>query len=245
MNSVKKLLICTLSVLIGLAVITCSMYIPNLLEQHYVNSLGNDIQQKKPIILVDAGHGGVDGGAIAPSDMTVEKNLNLSIALKVRDLFLMMGYGVIMTRETDISIHDDSASTIRQKKVSDLKNRLKMLDFGEAEMLVSIHMNIFSQSKYSGTQVFYGAKNDESRLLAEAVQNSIKTHIQPQNDRVIKPSTKSIYLLYNANKPAIMTECGFLSNIDELNKLKNNTYQQTMAFGIVCGVNDYKFKNTN
>ena len=114
-------------------------------------SVGGDIGNAMPQILIDAGHGGVDGGAVSPVDGTVEKELNLEIAAKTRDIMRLMGFRVKMTRESDISIHDEDADTIRRKKVSDIKNRLKMLDEGECEFLISIHMNIFSQQKYSGT----------------------------------------------------------------------------------------------
>lgn len=194
-----------------------------------------------PTVLIDAGHGGVDGGAVSPVDGTVEKELNLDVAAKTRDFMRLMGFRVQMTRESDISIHDEGASTIRQKKVSDIKNRLKMLNEGDAEFLISIHMNIFGIKKYSGTQVFYGGGNAQSQTLAESVQSNVKTLLQPDNARVVKESTKSIYLLYNAKKPAVMVECGFLSNAEELQKLKSADYRQQLAAAIVKGAADYKF----
>ena len=204
-------------------------------------SVGGDIGNAMPQILIDAGHGGVDGGAVSPVDGTVEKELNLEIAAKTRDIMRLMGFRVKMTRESDISIHDEGADTIRRKKVSDIKNRLKMLDEGECEFLISIHMNIFGQQKYSGTQVFFGGNNAQSETLAESVQSNVKALLQPNNERTVKKSTKSIYLLYNAKKPAIMAECGFLSNAAELQKLKSADYQQKLAAAIVKGAADYKY----
>ena len=118
-----------------------------------------------------------------------------------------------------------------------------MLDEGECEFLVSIHMNIFVQQKYNGTQVFYGGNNAQSQALAESVQSNVKALIQPNNERVVKKSTKSIYLLYNAKKPAIMVECGFLSNAAELQKLKSADYQQQLAAVIAKGAAGFRFSD--
>lgn len=200
---------------------------------------------KPPTVLVDAGHGGVDGGAVSPIDGTVEKSLNLQIACKLRDMLRMFGVQVKMTRESDISVHDDDAQTIRRKKVTDLKNRLNMLNNGCCDTLISVHMNIFSQGKYHGTQVFYGGLNPQSEVLAKSVQENIKSLIQQDNSRVQKKSGKNIYLLYNARKPAIMAECGFLSNSDDLSLLKTHEYQMKIAGAISCGFIAYKFGKEN
>lgn len=227
----KKLLYGVLAMTVCAVMIVLSVNLPQKLSGIAANGENSEIM---PIVLVDAGHGGVDGGAVSPIDGTVEKNLNLQIACKLRDMLRMFGVQVKMTRESDISVHDDDAQTIRRKKVTDLKNRLNMLDNGCCEALISIHMNIFSQSKYHGTQVFYGGLNPQSESLAKSVQNSVISLLQPDNNRVQKKSTKSIYLLYNAKKPAIMAECGFLSNSDDLQRLKSQDYQLKIA-GAICG----------
>lgn len=234
----KKLLYGALAMFFCAVMIVISVNLPQKLSE--ISASGENAE-KIPIVLVDAGHGGVDGGAVSSIDGTVEKTLNLQIALKLRDMLRMLGVQVKMTRESDVSIHDEDAQTIRRKKVTDLKNRLNMLDNGCCDALISVHMNIFSQSKYHGTQVFYGGLNPESEALAKSVQKSVISLIQPDNNRTQKKSTKSIYLLYNAKKPAIMVECGFLSNSDDLARLKTEKYQLQMAEAICNGFMNYKY----
>lgn len=237
------MIICAATLIIAAAALSFTVNFAQLLCNDTAVSAGSDAGAAMPLVLVDAGHGGVDGGAVSPIDGTVEKGLNLDVAEKTCDFFRLMGFRVQMTRESDTSIHDESADSIRRKKVSDIRNRLKMLDEGECEFLVSIHMNIFVQQKYNGTQVFYGGNNAQSQALAESVQSNVKALIQPNNERVVKKSTKSIYLLYNAKKPAIMVECGFLSNAAELQKLKSADYQQQLAAVIAKGAADFRFSD--
>lgn len=189
-------------------------------------------------VIVDAGHGGMDGGATA-ADGTVEKDINLSIALKLRDMLDTAGYNVIMTRETDDDIADDSAKTVRQQKVSDIKNRMKIIEQTPDALFVSIHQNHYGGPSYSGAQVFYSKNNPESEKLAKAIQQDIRSLIQPQNQRAVKRTGTEIYLLYHAQSPAVMVECGFLSNADETLKLKDDNYQNAMAFSVMCGITDY------
>lgn len=198
----------------------------------------SNVKSDEPVIVIDAGHGGVDGGAVA-SDGTNEKDINLDIALKLNELMKLNGFSTVMTRTEDISIHDDDATTIRQKKVSDLKKRLSILDDGDALCMISIHQNIYSSSKYSGTQVFYGKNNTLSETLADSIQNQVVTLMQPDNKRAIKQTTKDIYLLYNAQKPCVMVECGFISNQEELSNLKDDEYQTKMAFAVFVGFLEY------
>lgn len=185
-------------------------------------------------VVCDAGHGGVDGGAVA-QDGTLEKDLNLQISLIAVDLFRLMGYNVTATRTDDRSIHDDGAQTIREKKVSDIHNRLAMINETDADFMISFHQNKFEQSKYRGTQVFYGGLNDASKPLAESVQKSVRQLIQPENNREVKKGGKSIYLLYHCKKPIILVECGFISNSDELHLLKQDDYQKKICFAVLCG----------
>ncbi len=192
-------------------------------------------------VIIDAGHGGVDGGAVAP-DGTVEKDINLSVALKLQKIMTLFGYNTVMVRNTDTLISDKDASTIRQKKSTDLHNRAKLLQSYDNAVLISIHQNKYTSSKYSGTQVFYSPNNESSKLLAQCIQDSVVNGLQPQNDRQIKPSGSEIYLLYTAQKPAVMVECGFLSNIEELMKLKDDKYQSSMATAVFLGINQYFYK---
>lgn len=193
-------------------------------------------------VIIDAGHGGMDGGTSA-KDGTLEKNLNLQIAQKLDEILRSMGIETVMTRSEDVSIHDESAKTVRQKKVSDIKNRLNIINSTENAVFVSIHQNHFSNPKYSGTQVFYSKNDPLSRLLAECVRMAVISYLQPENTREIKQSGTEIYLLYHSPVPSIMVECGFLSNVQEANSLKDEEYQRKLAFLIAIGIVDY-FKNT-
>ncbi len=184
------------------------------------------------VILIDAGHGGADGGASA-ADGTVEKDLNLQVAYPLHDLLTVMGYRTAMTRTTDEMIYTEG-TTLRERKVSDMNNRLAMVE--QARLTVSIHQNKFSQTQYDGTQVFYAPSNEESLLLAENVREQVVTLLQPNNTRELKKATSDIYLLHRATRPMILVECGFLSNTAELEKLKTETYRQQLALAIAAGV---------
>lgn len=189
-------------------------------------------------VIIDAGHGGVDGGTQS-ADGTLEKDLNLQIATKVNSYLNSFGISTVMTRTTDISVHDDSADTIRAKKISDLKNRLNIISSTPDSVFVSIHQNHFSESKYNGTQIFYSANNTESINLAEHIRLAVTKELQPYNTRELKKSGTEIYLLYHSKTPSVMVECGFLSNAEESAKLKTNEYQNKIAFFIASGILNY------
>ena len=184
------------------------------------------------VVLIDPGHGGFDGGAVA-EDGTTEKHLNLAISLCLHDLLYVCGVPVEMTRITDMGLEDDAGAAIRDKKVSDMRRRLAL--YNDASMVISIHQNHFPEPKYSGTQVFYSANHPDSVALAERIRASVVDWVQPQNKRELKKATDGIYLLYHTNTPAVLVECGFLSNPEEREKLKTSAYQQQMAFVIAAG----------
>ena len=190
-----------------------------------------------PYILIDPGHGGMDGGAIA-ADGTAEKHINLAVGMDIYDLFVLWGYPVRSTRLTDVSIHDAGAVGTRQIKVSDMRNRLAMYE--ESDLIISVHQNHFSAEKYYGTQVFYSANDERSVMLAKAVRDSVIGRIQPDNKRELKRATDGIYLLHHTSRPAILVECGFLSNAQERDRLKNASYQQQMAFAVFAGYWEYE-----
>lgn len=196
----------------------------------------------KPQIILDAGHGGFDGGAVA-QDGTVEKDINLNITLFVAQFLRQSGFEVILTRTNDVSTDDVETDVISTKKKSDLKNRLNLMKNHKEAIFVSVHLNKFTTSAASGSQVFY-SKNKQSEKLGECIQKCIVTQLQPENTRVNKQATSSTYLLYNATIPAVLVECGFLSNKAELEKLKTEDYQKKMAFCIYCGILEY-FKGEN
>ncbi len=196
----------------------------------------NSSDISEPIIVIDAGHGGEDGGAVANN--IVEKDINLSISKKLKDIFKASGFIVITTRDKDKMINTNGSS-LRERKVSDMKNRLELFNKNENNIVVSIHQNKFSQEKYSGTQVFYSKNNPKSEIMAEYIRKNIAKLIQPENERAAKPADGSIYLLYNSKVPAVIVECGFISNYTEANKLKDNNYQKKLAFAIYSGVLEF------
>lgn len=189
-------------------------------------------------IIIDAGHGGMDGGTTA-ADGTLEKDINLSVAKKLESMLKACGFKTVMLRSADELIGDNSLSTIRARKVSDIKTRLEITQSYPDALLISIHQNHYSVEKYSGAQVFYSPNAPESKLLAESVQGSIVGNIQPENTRQIKAVGTNIYLLYNCTQPSIMVECGFMSNQAEAQKLKDSNYQSQMAFSIMNGIINY------
>ncbi len=204
-------------------------------EELFLAVIGNNIDNRKTVI-VDAGHGGFDGGAVA-GDGTPEKDINLTIAKNLKGFLELFGFNVIMTRESDISTESDNGK--KNKKTSDLYNRLQLMNDNKDAIFVSIHLNKFTSSNVNGAQTFYSPKVNESEMLAKNIHNDIVSMLQPQNTREIKKGTKSIYLLNNATCPAVIVECGFLSNGEDLKKLKDKNYQSMMAFCIFCGIMDY------
>jgi len=192
-----------------------------------------------PVVLLDAGHGGEDGGAIG-IDGLVEKDLNLAITLQL-DVFLRaLGYETILTRSEDVDLHADDASTLRERKRSDIQARFAMMEaLREDDLFVSIHMNKFGQASARGTQVFYSTNLPQSRALAESIQSTAVRLLQPENHRQVKPSGDSIYLLYHANRPAVLVECGFISNAAEAGLLQDEVYQRQMAFAVAIGIVEY------
>lgn len=194
-------------------------------------------------VVIDAGHGGEDGGAVS-ADGIYESTINLQIALRLNDLCHLLGVETAMVRTEDISIHSDDSATIAAKKVSDLKNRVSFVNSIPNPLMVSIHQNMFEESKYYGTQVFY-APTTGSQELAESLQSIVATSIDTTNHRVAKPA-EAVYLMQNINCTGILVECGFLSNPAECTKLCTEGYQKQLTLAIANGVTDYLRKvNTN
>ncbi len=189
--------------------------------------------------MANSGHGGFDGGAVA-TDGTVEKDLNLKIALKLDAVLRALGYNTVLVRNADLSMEDEDVSG--SKKVSDIKNRLKIMQNYPDALFVSIHMNKFETSQPNGTQVFYGV-TEGSEELAKSIQTAVKQTLQPLNHRVVKKTTKDIYLLYHATVPSVIVECGFLSNGEDLKKLKTEEYQKAISWAIAEGIIRYSCEN--
>lgn len=181
-------------------------------------------------IVIDAGHGGIDGGAISCTGKA-ESNINLQIAQRLNDFMHLLGYQTIMLRTDDTSLHTEG-KTIAQQKISDLKNRVQTVNEIPNAILISIHQNSFSDSRYSGAQVFY-ASNDRSKEFASQLQTSFTQTINPLSTRKAKPA-KGIYLIERCTCPAILVECGFLSNPEEESMLSDPDYQKKIIAVIGC-----------
>jgi N-acetylmuramoyl-L-alanine amidase len=188
-------------------------------------------------VVIDAGHGGEDGGAVSASGI-VEKELNLQIALLLRDLLEANGVKVIMTRTTDTLLYDKNADYEGRKKVLDLAARVAVAESTENAMFVSIHMNAFPQAQYKGLQVYYSPNNTVSETLAETIQRKIATSLQPDNHRKIKRAGSEIHLLEQLDCPAVLVECGFLSNAEDCRALTDPAYRQRLAFLLFCAIRE-------
>jgi len=183
-------------------------------------------------VVIDAGHGGVDGGTTSCTGV-LESRFNLEIALRLRDLMHLLGIETQMIRETDCSVYTQG-DTISQKKISDLRERVRIVNSIEDGILISIHQNHFSDSRYSGAQVFY-APNNSSKELAKRIQDCFKSTINPNSNRAIKRAD-GIYLMQHINSTGVLIECGFLSNPQEEYLLRSQTYQQQLCCVIACTV---------
>ena len=195
------------------------------------------------IIILDAGHGGMDGGCTSANG-DVEKNINLAILLDLRDLLRMSGYTVLATRDTDRSIHDDGIEGIANQKSSDMDNRLELFNSVQGAICLSIHQNQFTDPKYSGAQMFYSEANSRNAELAQMLQNQFVAFLQPDNKREIKLCGKELFLCYYSKNPTVMAECGFLSNPEEASLLITEDYQQKVAFTLYSALIQYCAENS-
>ena len=189
------------------------------------------------IIIIDAGHGGEDAGAVAAGEI-YEKDLNLEYALCIGEILTEKGYTVVFTRADDRMLYSPEENIKGHRKISDLKNRIKVCEGYPNSLLISVHMNTFGSSKYSGLQVYYKSDSDESMSLASKIQASVRSEVQPENKRNIKDG-KGLYLLDNSPTSSVLIECGFMSNNEELSKLLQKEYKNTLCFSIVCGIIEY------
>ena len=198
-----------------------------------VNSLSvttGDVQEH--CFIIDAGHGGIDGGATSCTGV-LESQINLEIAVRMNDLFRFMGYETVMIRTTDTSIYT-SGNTIAAQKLSDLKERVRIVNKQEKNILISLHQNTFSDNKYSGAQVFY-SPTDGSKILADTVQSALVTVLNPGSRRTAKKG-EGIYLLQHIERPGILIECGFLSNAEEEALLRSSAYQKKLCSVIAAAI---------
>lgn len=219
-----------------LIILSAMLYLTFMANFSAAEASSMPITQKT--VIIDAGHGGDDGGAIG-IDGTVEKDINLDIALKLEKILKFYGFNVIMTRTQDVMTCDDGIDSLRKRKISDIHNRFELMRKNPDAIFISVHQNKFEDSSQHGTQVFYSGNDERSKELAEAIQTSVTLTLQRKNDRVVKKSGSGIYLLYHAKIPAVLVECGFISNSDELKKLKDESYRMKLAILIADGLLKY------
>lgn len=186
-------------------------------------------------LIIDAGHGGEDGGAVSCTGV-YESVINLQIALKLHDLLALLGYDTMLTRTDDGDLHQNGA-TIAQRKASDLRHRVQIISVAKAPILISIHQNYFADSRYSGAQVFY-ASTHGSETLAQILQNALSTGM-PSASRRLATKSKGVFLMENIQCTGVLIECGFLSNKQEEALLRDHTYQNKICCIIAAGLCDY------
>jgi N-acetylmuramoyl-L-alanine amidase len=202
----------------------------------YVNS--HPLLKKEYTVVIDSGHGGSDPGKIA-ADGTLEKDLNLSVALKLQTYLEAADIHVIMTRTTDVGLYDENSPN---KKAQDMKNRVSLMNDSTADMVVSIHQNSYSDSTIRGAQVFYYTTSSAGKELAHILQESLRTGLDPNNHRKEK-SNDNYYLLKKVKSPIVIVECGFLSNSSEAALLSSEGYQDQIAWILHMGILQYLNQN--
>ena len=217
----------------------------------FILTTGNAEEQNKYIstvslpasgktIVIDAGHGVPDEGAQS-SNGTTEAETNFKIALKLQNLLEQSGCTVILTRSDENAIYDIDSKTLKQKKISDIKNRVKIGNESSADIFVSIHLNKIPQSQYDGWQTFYKEGSEDGARLAKTIQENLNKTIQKENNRIAKTIDK-IYIIKHVEIPTTIVECGFLSNPDEEKLLLEDEYQNKLAWGIYNGIIDYFYQ---
>jgi len=212
-----SVLLCIVMVLVG-----CMTAVRRIVPAVYTEYV-----QGVPMLILDAGHGGEDGGALTAAG-DKESEINLDIVLKLEALMAFLGVDTVLTRRTDISIHDPECTTLREKKVSDLKNRVDLINNTPNAMLISVHQNTFTDPRYKGTQVFF-RQGEISAQWGEMTQTLFRSVIDQTNGRSAAAIPDHVYLFSHISCPALLVECGFLSNGEEAALLMTNAYQRKIA----------------
>lgn len=230
--SKKRLVLITCMICISL---TAFMLKDSFIYKQTVETVNLPVSNK--VIVIDAGHGVPDEGAES-SNGTTEAETNLKIALKVQSLLEQSGATVILTRSDENAIYDIDSKTLKQKKISDIHNRVKIGNESSADIFVSIHLNKIPEQQYYGWQTFYQEGNEQSINLAKSIQTNLNDSIQKENKRVAM-KIDNIYIMKHVEIPATIVECGFLSNPEEEQLLLQDEYQDRLAWGIYNGIMDY------
>lgn len=235
-SEARKSLFIFALILIGciLFYLVASMFTSMGYKAYHTSSTPYD-NSKYITIVVDPGHGGEDPGAFSDLNL-LEKDINLDIASKLNDYLVSFGYNSILTRTEDKLLYSDNVKGT--KKRQDLENRVEIANKINADCFISIHMNKYPAEYCRGLQTFYSNNSDASAILAEYIQKS-STVLQTYNNRKIKDGTDTIFVLENLKIPAVLIECGFLSNNYEATEFSNEEYRSKMAFSIFCGISNF------
>jgi len=227
----KKIFITAISIVFTLSVV----FMINKHTEETVETVSLPVTGK--VIVLDAGHGKPDEGAESSAG-TTEAETNLKITMKVQNLLEQAGATVILTRSDENAIYDLDKNTLREKKISDIHNRVKIGNESSADIFVSIHLNKIPQNQYWGWQTFYKSGNEESTKLAKCIQTSLSEAIEKENKRVAM-KLDNVYIIKHMEIPISIVECGFLSNSEEEKLLLQDEYQDRLAWGIYTGIMDY------
>ena len=230
----KRIIFLTLAIFlpIGMFVLQTAS---NINTNKTVATMATPVSSKT--IIIDGGHGGEDGGAVSNNGIS-EAKINLKIALKLQQLLEQSGSNVVLTRSDNNAIYDIDKKTLREKKISDIHNRVKIGNESSADIFVSIHLNKIPQEQYSGWQCFFKKDDENSIKLAKSLQSSLNEAIQKENNRVAM-KLENVYIIKKVEKPISIVECGFLSNKEEEAQLLTDEYQNKLAWGIYLGIMDY------
>lgn len=231
----KKRIMIIVSVIM---IATCAFTIQTAQIKDTVQTVALPVSNK--VIVIDAGHGVPDEGAQS-SRGTTEAETNLKIALKLQTLLEQSGSTVILTRSDENAIYDLDSKTLKQKKISDIHNRVKIGNESAADLFISIHLNKIPQEQYWGWQCFYKEGNEQSQKLAKSLQENLNEAIQKENKRVAM-KLENVYIMKHVEIPISIVECGFLSNPEEEKQLLDDAYQDRLAWGIYNGIIDYFYQ---
>ncbi len=226
----KKFILGIFSALFAAVLIMLAVYPPKNISVDNLNP---------KTVVIDAGHGGMDGGSVGEGNIP-EKNINLEIALKLEEIFKNNGYNVIMTRETDVSLHENDNASVRNKKTADLKKRAEIANSSNASLFISVHANKYESPDIFGSQVFYSKNDERGKIIAESVMERLR-ELNPKNKRLAKPLPNPNLVFKNLKIPGILIECGFMSNPDDLKNLMDDTYRQKTAEAIYNGIINAEF----
>ena len=230
--------------IISIVISLFCIFICGSMKKGNTDVFGDSTQKsgKMLTVVIDAGHGGEDGGASSAAGL-YEKDVNLDICMMLYDMFTANGVNVVMTRTEDRLLYNRNIDFKGRKKMLDLAARLSIAEKTPDSIFISIHMNAFTDSKYYGLQVWHSPNNEQSSEIAKLIQDGAKKHLQPENNRKIKKADSKIYLLHRASSPSVLVECGFLSNPAEAKKFEDFNYRRQVAFVIFNSVMEYLTNN--